>query len=116
MDHNKKIKDNDGKVDNGMVVYMENTFKIKLGGLEDQGKASKLISICTTSKDHPREQIGCSPAPTVADRPLDGNGLEANTLLHLVGSTLPSLVWFGVGFLLLLKRYSATSSRMPWKN
>ncbi|KAI5667475.1 hypothetical protein M9H77_17328 [Catharanthus roseus] len=67
----KKIIDNDGNVDNDMVVYMENTLKIKLNDFKDQGKASKLLSICTTNG---------SPAPTVIGTPLDGNGLEANTL------------------------------------
>ncbi|KAI5664105.1 hypothetical protein M9H77_23428 [Catharanthus roseus] len=35
-----------------------------------------------------------SPAPTIAGRPLDGYGLEANTLPRLVGSTLLSSVGF----------------------
>ncbi|KAI5649940.1 hypothetical protein M9H77_35945 [Catharanthus roseus] len=55
----KKIKDNDGNVDNGMVVYMENTLKIKL---EEKR---------TPTNDG-------SPTPTTVGRPLDGNGLEAN--------------------------------------
>ncbi|KAI5668777.1 hypothetical protein M9H77_18630 [Catharanthus roseus] len=32
----KKIKANNGNVDNGMVFYMENALKIKFEGFEDQ--------------------------------------------------------------------------------
>ncbi|KAI5672513.1 hypothetical protein M9H77_12877 [Catharanthus roseus] len=44
--------------DNGMVAYMEEALKSKLEGFEDQKKASKLFSMCSTSKDQSREQIG----------------------------------------------------------
>ncbi|KAI5667685.1 hypothetical protein M9H77_17539 [Catharanthus roseus] len=47
----KKIKDNDRNMANSLVVYMEKALKIKLEGFEYQGKASKLLSICTISKD-----------------------------------------------------------------
>ncbi|KAI5658531.1 hypothetical protein M9H77_27324 [Catharanthus roseus] len=47
----KKLKIHDANVDNGRVVYMENTLKKKLEGFEDQRKASKLLLICTMSKE-----------------------------------------------------------------
>ncbi|KAI5682148.1 hypothetical protein M9H77_03376 [Catharanthus roseus] len=81
----KKIKNNEGNVDDGMVVYMENVLKIKLEGFKDQEKASKLILICTTSKDHSRKKIGCEngyvlekSTPTADGRPapiVAGGGL-----------------------------------------
>ncbi|KAI5676980.1 hypothetical protein M9H77_07930 [Catharanthus roseus] len=83
----KKLKNHDANVDNGFVVYMEEALKNKHERFEDQGKASKLLLICT-SKDHSREQIGSfwsgiswanapypsnKSHPTVADK---GSGYE----------------------------------------
>ncbi|KAI5653663.1 hypothetical protein M9H77_30850 [Catharanthus roseus] len=53
----KKLKFHDTNIDNGMVAYMEDTLKNKLEGFEDQGKASKWLSIYTIYKHHSREQI-----------------------------------------------------------
>ncbi|KAI5662013.1 hypothetical protein M9H77_21336 [Catharanthus roseus] len=47
----KKLKIHDADIDNGMVAYMEEALKNKLEGFEDQGKVSKLFSICSISKD-----------------------------------------------------------------
>ncbi|KAI5672283.1 hypothetical protein M9H77_12647 [Catharanthus roseus] len=46
----KKIKIHDANVANGMVVYMEKALKNKHKRFEDQGKTSKLLSICRISK------------------------------------------------------------------
>ncbi|KAI5652595.1 hypothetical protein M9H77_29782 [Catharanthus roseus] len=46
----KKLKILDANVANGLVAYMEKALKKKLEGFEDQGKASKLLSICTINK------------------------------------------------------------------
>ncbi|KAI5663385.1 hypothetical protein M9H77_22708 [Catharanthus roseus] len=45
-------------MDNNMVTHMEEVLKNKLEEFEGQGKASKLFSICSISKDKLREQIG----------------------------------------------------------
>ncbi|KAI5664405.1 hypothetical protein M9H77_23728 [Catharanthus roseus] len=48
----KKFKIYDDNVANGLVVFMEEALKNKLEGFEDKGNSSKLLSICTISKDH----------------------------------------------------------------
>ncbi|KAI5657077.1 hypothetical protein M9H77_25870 [Catharanthus roseus] len=79
----KKLKAFNGNEDNGMVAYIEDALKNKIEGFGDQGKASKLFSICSKSKDHSRNQlegenwlsvgegnptINGSLAPTIASR------------------------------------------------
>ncbi|KAI5649784.1 hypothetical protein M9H77_35789 [Catharanthus roseus] len=55
----KKFKIHDANDAKGKATYMEEALKSKLEGLEDQGRASKLFSICSIGKGHSREQIGC---------------------------------------------------------
>ncbi|KAI5676467.1 hypothetical protein M9H77_07417 [Catharanthus roseus] len=43
--------------DNGIVAYMEEVLKNKFEGFGDQGEASKLLSICSISKDHSMKQL-----------------------------------------------------------
>ncbi|KAI5672379.1 hypothetical protein M9H77_12743 [Catharanthus roseus] len=58
--YHKNTENDEIKV-NGMVVFIEEALKNKLEGFEDQGKASKLFSICSIRKDQSREQIGGFP-------------------------------------------------------
>ncbi|KAI5653062.1 hypothetical protein M9H77_30249 [Catharanthus roseus] len=75
----EELKIHDANVDNSMVSYMEEALKNKLEGFEDQGKASKLLPVCTLSKDYSREKIGC---------------WRRATLLPTVALPLPSQVGF----------------------
>ncbi|KAI5652590.1 hypothetical protein M9H77_29777 [Catharanthus roseus] len=99
-------------MDKVMVVYMENAFKIKLEDFKNQGKASKLLSICTRRITQ-RSKLDvkmANPAPIVASRPLDENGSEAKTLPRPVSSTVPSPLGFG---LILLERFDWVNPRVP---
>ncbi|KAI5676196.1 hypothetical protein M9H77_07146 [Catharanthus roseus] len=98
----KKLKASNGNEDNGMVAYMEKALKNKFEEYGDQGKASKLFSICSLSNDHSRKQlegenwlsveeghptVDSSPAPTIAGRLLPAESLEFTYLPPIVGSS-----------------------------
>ncbi|KAI5681483.1 hypothetical protein M9H77_02711 [Catharanthus roseus] len=68
----KEIKANDGIVDDGMVIYMESSLKIKFEGFEDQEQVSK-------------------PCPTVAGRLLSAFSLKVANLQRTVDLSLPPL-------------------------
>ncbi|KAI5652324.1 hypothetical protein M9H77_29511 [Catharanthus roseus] len=58
----KKLKASNGNEDNGVATnmeepYMEEVVENKFEGFGDQGKASKMFSICSISKDHSRKQL-----------------------------------------------------------
>ncbi|KAI5653842.1 hypothetical protein M9H77_31029 [Catharanthus roseus] len=53
----KKLKASNGNDANGIVAYMGEALKNKFEEFEDQGKASKLFTICSICKDHSREQF-----------------------------------------------------------
>ncbi|KAI5668279.1 hypothetical protein M9H77_18132 [Catharanthus roseus] len=97
----KKLKASNGNKDNGMVAYMDEALKNIFGEFGDQGKASKLFSICSISKDHSRKQFEGEnwlsvgeghptadgiPAPTVTDRILSAKSLDITHPPPIVGS------------------------------
>ncbi|KAI5663921.1 hypothetical protein M9H77_23244 [Catharanthus roseus] len=101
----KKLKASNGNEDIGMIAYMEEALKNKFGEFGDQGKVSKLFSICLISKDHSRKQLegenwpsvqkGHStadgiPASTTACRLLPRESLEFTHLLVTVGGPMGS--------------------------
>ncbi|KAI5677757.1 hypothetical protein M9H77_08707 [Catharanthus roseus] len=57
-DQEIKLKIHNANKANGIVVFIEEALKNKLECFEAQGKASKLFSICSISKDHSTKQTG----------------------------------------------------------